>query len=69
MSGLKMKYFILKPKGEDPYARASRAAMHRYAMMIESENPELAKDLMEWATNEGIEASPLFRDPEARDAE
>lgn len=31
MDGLKMKYFVLKPAGDDAYAKASRAAMNRYA--------------------------------------
>lgn len=48
LTGLQMKYFILKPKGNDPYAEASRCAMYAYAQSIEPENPELADDLMEW---------------------
>ena len=57
MPGLQMKYFVLKPKGDDPYARASRAAMHHYAKFIEQENPELAKELRDWAAIEGAEAN------------
>ena len=48
MNGLMMKYFVLKPTGEDLYAGASRLAMLEYARVIEPENPELAKALREW---------------------
>lgn len=47
-----MKYFVLKPAGDSPYHHASRAAMHKYAFFIEKQNPELAKELREWATKE-----------------
>ncbi len=53
--GLDMKYFVLKPSSrifEDPYANASRVAMHAYANSIASVNPELAKELREWANRE-----------------
>ena len=49
---LKMKYFVLKPKGKDPYAKASRAAMRTYADSIEEENKQLAKELRKWTTTE-----------------
>lgn len=52
MTGLEMKYFVLKPKGGDAYAAASRKAMRTYATMIKQENPELAKELREWADSE-----------------
>lgn len=52
MTGLEMKYFVLKPKGKGPYHHASRAAMYAYADAIEEENPELAKDLKQWAGKE-----------------
>lgn len=55
---LQMKYFVLKPKGGDPFAAASRAAMLRYADMIESHEPTLAKELRDWALNESAEANP-----------
>ena len=55
-TGLKMKYFVLKPKGTDAYALASRAAMRMYAVQIREENPELALSLDEWAMNEAIRA-------------
>jgi hypothetical protein len=54
MNGLEMKYFVLKPKGKDRYAEASRVAMRGYARVIEEENPELAKSLREWADNEAL---------------
>ena len=54
MSGLQMKYFVLKPKGdfEDPYANASRAALKAYAHEIRKTNPELYNDLEKWRINE-----------------
>lgn len=52
MSELKMKYFVLKPKGTGPYARASRAAMFEYAKMIKNENPQLADELHKWTMKE-----------------
>ena len=55
MNGLEMKYFVLKPKGNDEYAKASRGAMRQYARLIEQVNPELANDLREWADKENPE--------------
>lgn len=55
MSGLRQKYFVLKPRGEisdDAYARASRRAMNAYADSIEGENPGLANDLRVWVSDE-----------------
>ena len=52
MSGLQMKYFVLKPSGDDPYAKASRAAMAQYAASIKGENPELAQELVTWICTE-----------------
>lgn len=46
--GLEMKYFVLKPKGNDAYARASRAAMRAYARAIHEENSALSHDLQAW---------------------
>lgn len=46
---LEMKYFVLKPHGNDPYAAASRAAMGAYAKVIEPTDQALAGDLWEWA--------------------
>lgn len=52
MSGLTMKYFVLKPKGADPYAIASRCALWAYADAIAEENPELSRDLKGWRQKE-----------------
>ncbi len=57
MQSLLIKYFVLKPKGTDPYAKASRTAMHAYAKAIADENPEFAKELISWAAKEGAEAT------------
>jgi len=51
-TGLLMKYFVLKPGGNDAYAKASRAAMRKYADFIEGENPELAHQIRDWADTE-----------------
>ena len=48
MSGLKMKYFVLKPEGSDRYAEASRKAMRAYASHIQLENKELGDELRKW---------------------
>lgn len=55
-NGLLMKYFVLKPKGLGPHARASRRAMQAYAMSIVDENKLLSKDLFSWADKEEKEA-------------
>jgi chromosome segregation ATPase len=49
MTGLEMKYFVLKPSGGSPYHQASRNAMREYAKHIRRENPELYYDLEKWA--------------------
>lgn len=51
--GLEMKYFVLKPKGHNPYAKASRAAMEAYAFQITEENPILASNIRAWIKKEG----------------
>ena len=56
MLGLDMKYFVLKPKGSDRYALASREAMIAYANVIKKENSQLYIDLIAWATEEHKEA-------------
>jgi len=53
--GLILKYFVLKPKGEDIYAKASRTAMHAYARTIKDANPEFARQVAEWAAIEAAE--------------
>ena len=52
MDGLVMKYFVLKPHGDDQYAAASRKAMRAYASHIQSENESLCQELREWADRE-----------------
>jgi hypothetical protein len=52
MSGLQMKYFVLKPHGDDAYAKASRVAMRAYANQIREENKELCDELRAWADKE-----------------
>jgi hypothetical protein len=55
-TGLQMKYFVLKPRGTDAYASASRAAMFTYAKRIMEENQPLSKEIWDWATNEFLDA-------------
>lgn len=50
---LEMKYFVLKPKGNSPFAEASRSAMLAYAKSIESTDAFMARSLRIWAENEG----------------
>ena len=56
MDGLMMKYFVLKPGGDDVFATASRKAMRAYADVILEANPTLARGLREWADREGTAA-------------
>ena len=67
MSGLHMKYFVLKPEGDDDYAIASRRALQVYARWIgdpeHGNNQDLAKELNDWAHREH-EASLLRRSEE-----
>ena len=52
MDGLMMKYFVLKPHGDDIYAEASRGAMREYASIIRPVNPQFADDLAAWIEKE-----------------
>jgi len=52
MPGLEMKYFVLRPAKDNWHGRASRAAMLAYALEVESEKPELAKEIREWVERE-----------------
>jgi hypothetical protein len=54
---LQMKYFVLKPAGDDAYAKASRDAMQAYARSIRDENPGLYADLETWRINEQGESN------------
>jgi len=56
MPGLELKYFVLKPKGKDAYADASRKAMIEYALTIQHENKDLCAELMVWVAKEAAEA-------------
>ncbi len=51
LEGLQMKYFVLKPGGDDVYAKASRKALIAYAEAIKLTNYDLADDLMVWVSN------------------
>ena len=52
--GLKLKYFVLKPEGEDLFAEASRQAMLAYARVIKSEDPDLYEELILWIDHERL---------------
>jgi len=72
MNGLEMKYFVLKPRGSDAYAVASRAALESYASAICDANPNLSRELREWATSETnldriVRQTEGFRDDTYRD--
>lgn len=47
-----VKYFVLKPKGNDPYAKASRTAMLAHAEEINETNHNLFLDLVKWVRGE-----------------
>lgn len=49
---LEMKYFVLKPKGNNPWAAASRKAMRAFADHIEDVDLETATSLRVWADTE-----------------
>lgn len=49
---LEMKYFVLKPRGFERHAIASRKAMRAYATAIEDEDRDLATALRLWADTE-----------------
>ena len=53
-SGLMMKYFVLKPRGDDVYAKASRRAMLAYAAVIGPDNPLFSQELRDWALAERL---------------
>jgi hypothetical protein len=62
MNELQMKYFVLEPIGDGPYARASRLALLEYAFHISSTNPELSRDLKKWAYKEMDAAAERTKD-------
>ena len=66
MDGLKMKYFVLKPKSKyqgDMYAYASRCAMREYADRIYKTNPKLSDELRAWAYSESEKEAELAWPP------
>ena len=44
--------FVLKPRGNSPYANAARVAMIAYMRAIFDHDPELARELGEWVNRE-----------------
>ena len=58
--GLEVKYFVLKPRGKNIYAVASRNAMMAYASTLEEEDPEFGKDLRAWARAESLKVLKEF---------
>lgn len=58
MSGLLMKYFVLKPEGNGSHSRASRAAMLVYANIISHVDSQLATDLRTWVADEERKIKP-----------
>ena len=54
---LEMKYFVLKPRGNNLYAAASRLAMDAYAHVIQDTDHELANSLKTWVYNERQKAT------------
>jgi len=53
-TSLRMKYFVLKPQGDDIYALASRLAIDTYALAVEDVDPKLAKELRAWVDLERV---------------
>jgi hypothetical protein len=66
---LELKYFVLKPSGDDVYAQASRMALYTYAAAIEGENPVLAEQLVQWQRREAQAAIKRRLDTEELRAE
>ncbi len=52
MTQIKMKYFVLKPGGNDNYAKASRIALRAFATEMERDDLPFAAQLKEWAYEE-----------------
>lgn len=69
MPGLMTKYFVLKPAGDDIYAKASRMAMRKYADAIREENPEFAQELDNWAAQETAERYARSLSPSPQETE
>ena len=58
-AGLEMKYFVVKPRGNNEFAKASRNAMRAYAASIRHHDPVFAGDLSEWVEREQALADKL----------
>lgn len=59
MTGLEMRYFVLKPKGDNAHARASREAMRAYANHLtcdEGDVSDFPAELTAWADREAAAA-------------
>ena len=50
--GFEIKYFVLKPRGTDAYAQASREAMQAYSNSIRKHDIELSEYLYDWRRDE-----------------
>lgn len=51
------KYFVIEPKSktkDDPFARAARAAMEKYAETIDDTDAEFASEIREWICSEKL---------------
>ncbi len=66
MSGLQMKYFVLKPAGDDAHATACRAAMRCYARHIAMELPDLSRELKDWADAEELASAERYQNGTAK---
>jgi hypothetical protein len=58
-----MKYFVLKPAGDDAHATACRAAMRCYARHIHATNSSLADELSDWADAEEAASRDRLANP------
>jgi hypothetical protein len=66
MTGLIMKYFVLKPASNDLFGSASRMAMLTYAEVIKEKNPEFAGEVIAWVEREQAEIDKSFKANMAR---
>ena len=69
MQHLFMKYFVLKPRGKDIFAEASRKAMERYAEVIAEEHPSFALEIDNWVAHELRDAIEVAKREEDGDGE
>lgn len=59
MTGLEMRYFVLKIAGNSNHAYACREALRTYASLIRPVNGLLADELDAWADREQAEADRI----------